>query len=167
MGKCLHIALVLTAVAVICQLIGLASPYWVAYESPSINAHSGLWKVCFEIIRTEKTECQDIETMEDWFKAVRAMSILGFLVLLVPVVLLLLKLFVLKEQKQLLLAAIGAAFAGALFILISIAVYSGKKNEMFASSISINFHFAFVFCIIGMLAAIGSGVVMLVEKSRD
>lgn len=48
----------------------------------------------------------------DWFKAVRATSILGFISLLVGIVMILLKMFVVKDMKQVLFAGIGAAFVG-------------------------------------------------------
>jgi hypothetical protein len=48
------------------------------------------------------------------------------------------------------------------FILISIAVYASKTNDQFASS-SFDYGYAFVLCIIGMIAAIAAGIVMLVE----
>lgn len=48
----------------------------------------------------------------DWFKAVRATSILGFISLLVSIVMILLKMFVVKDMKPVLFAAIGAAFVG-------------------------------------------------------
>lgn len=48
----------------------------------------------------------------DWFKAVRATSILGFISLLVGIVMILLKMFVVKDMKPVLFAAIGAAFVG-------------------------------------------------------
>uniref|UniRef100_K1Q895 Conodipine-M alpha chain n=1 Tax=Magallana gigas TaxID=29159 RepID=K1Q895_MAGGI len=49
---------------------------------------------------------------QDWFKAVQAMSILGFLVLIVAVVMTVLKLFVMKDNKPALFAGIGTSFAG-------------------------------------------------------
>lgn len=48
----------------------------------------------------------------DWFKAVRATSILEFISLLVGIVMILLKMFVVKDMKPVLFAAIGAAFVG-------------------------------------------------------
>lgn len=48
----------------------------------------------------------------DWERAVRAMSILGFLVLIVAVVMTVLKLFVMKDKKPVLFAGIGTSFAG-------------------------------------------------------
>lgn len=50
--------------------------------------------------------------ISDWFKAVRATSILGFISLLVGIVMILLKMFVVKDMKPVLFAAIGAAFVG-------------------------------------------------------
>lgn len=48
----------------------------------------------------------------DWMKAVRATSIIGFLLFLVAVVMVILKMFVTKDKKSVLFAAIGTAFVG-------------------------------------------------------
>ena len=47
-----------------------------------------------------------------WFSAVKAMTILGLLALLVALGMAIMKLFVLKDSKIVLLAAVGSAFAG-------------------------------------------------------
>lgn len=48
----------------------------------------------------------------DWMKAVRATSIIGFLLFLVALVMVILKMFVTKDKKPVLFAAIGTAFIG-------------------------------------------------------
>ncbi|XP_061180387.1 uncharacterized protein LOC133188929 [Saccostrea echinata] len=162
-SKFLLIALVTTICAAVFQLIGLASPYWIFIDATLLKINSGLWKTCTELVLTGDNECTDVElTDDDWLKAVRAMSVLGFLVLVVAAVMAILKLFVLKDKQIILFVAIGTAFAGAVFILISVAVYAAKTNDLYENS-DFNYHFAFAFSIIGMIAAIGAGVVMLVE----
>ncbi|XP_061188415.1 uncharacterized protein LOC133196560 [Saccostrea echinata] len=162
-SKFLLIAMTLTICAAIFQLIGLASPYWTFIDGNSINVNSGLWKTCTQTVSTGDTVCTDIEiTDDDWLKAVRAMSILGFLVLMVAAIMAVLKLFVLKDKQPVLFVAIGTAFAGAVFILISIAVYAAKTKD-FYGNVDYNYHFAFAFSIIGMIVAIGAGGVMLVD----
>ena len=47
-----------------------------------------------------------------WFSAVKAMTILGLLALLVALGMTIMKLFVLKDGKVVLFAAVGSAFAG-------------------------------------------------------
>ncbi|XP_062603493.1 uncharacterized protein LOC134265263 [Saccostrea cucullata] len=156
------IALVLTICAVIFQLIGLASPYWISYDIIIFKINSGLWKTCSKVILTGNTECIDVELTDyDWFKAVRAMSILGFLVLVVAAIMTVLKLFVLKDMKPILFVAIGTAFAGVNVMFEEISVYAAKMNDLLI--IDFDYHFAFAFSIIGMIAAIGAGAVMLVE----
>ncbi|XP_062603973.1 uncharacterized protein LOC134265774 [Saccostrea cucullata] len=160
------IALVLTICAVVFRLIGLASPYWISFDIIISKVNSGLWKTCAKIILTGDTECSDvIVTDDDWLKAVRAMSILGLLVLVVAAIMTVLKLFVLKDMKPILFVAIGTAFAGAVFILISVAVYAAKVNDLY-DYVDFDYHFAFAFSIIGMIAAIGAGVVMVVEITK-
>ena len=47
-----------------------------------------------------------------WFSAVKAMTILGLLALLVALGMAIMKLFVLKDSKIVLFVAVGSAFAG-------------------------------------------------------
>lgn len=168
-SKLLLTGLVLIICAFICQLIGLASPYWVSYEILGIKVHTGLWKTCTKVKLLDIDECADYdsEITPDWLKAVRATSILGFVSLLVALVVTILKLFFLKNMKPALFAVIGTAFIGALFILISIAVYSSKIGDFGLSQITYDYHFAFVFCIMAMLAAVAAGSVMVVDAVRS
>ena len=60
-SKFLLIGLVLTICAVIFQLIGLASPYWISvdYEIAGVaySTYTGLWKHCTKAV--EITTCVD------------------------------------------------------------------------------------------------------------
>ncbi|XP_061166005.1 uncharacterized protein LOC133174894 [Saccostrea echinata] len=163
-SKILLLAVVLTACAVVFQVIGLASPYWIFADLPSSKIYSGLWKTCLDVEGVDSA-CTDLKNATDWLEAVRAMSILGFLALLVSAVATALKLFIMNEQKPILIVAIVTAFAGAAFILISIAVYAAKMSELNTGDIY-KFHFAFAFCILGMLAGLGGGVLMLIEMMK-
>ncbi|XP_062610328.1 transmembrane protein 47-like [Saccostrea cucullata] len=163
-SKILLIAVVLTACSVIFQVIGLASPYWIHADVPPNKLYSGLWKACLEEEGRDSI-CKDLTNTTDWLEAVRTLSILGLLALLVSSIAAALKLFIMKEQKQILLVAIAAAFAGAIFILISIAVYAAKINEINTADI-FKFHFAFAFCILAMLEGLGGGALMLIEMMK-
>ncbi|XP_055998262.1 uncharacterized protein LOC125677535 isoform X1 [Ostrea edulis] len=163
-SKCLLIALVLIICGVIFQVIGLASPYWINIDGAGTNLHQGLWKSCNDF--TGENVCTDLGTPPDWLKAVRAMGILGVLTLVVAALMTVLKLFVMKDKKPILLVAIGASFAGAFFILISIAVYASKASDLLLLS-DFKYHFAFAFSIIGMIAAIAAGVAMLMDMKQN
>lgn len=60
------------------------------------------------------------------------------------------------------------AFFAAIFILISIAVYASKGDEFskkgaLIEGASADYHFAFAFCILAMVAALGAGAIMMIE----
>ena len=59
--KILLIALGLTICAVIFQVIGLASPYWIFIDTTEDKSISGLWKGCGELISTGEYQCSDVE----------------------------------------------------------------------------------------------------------
>lgn len=58
-SKLLLTGLVLLICAVIFQLIGLASPYWISIEILGLKAHSGLWKYCAIVKLLDIDECAD------------------------------------------------------------------------------------------------------------
>lgn len=165
-SKFVLIGLVLTICAVIFQLIGLASPYWMFLESGGNKIFIGIWKSCGYTQLTDTTTCVDWVVVQDWLKAVRATSILGFLSLLFALVMIILKMFLMKDRKPILLAGIGTAFVGALFILISIAVFASKVDDLITGTV-LDYHFAFAFCIIAMLAALGAGAIMMVDVVKS
>eukprot|EP00105_Crassostrea_gigas_P009669 XP_011424717.1 PREDICTED: uncharacterized protein LOC105326403 [Crassostrea gigas] len=167
-SKFILIGLVLTIGAFIFQLIGLATPYWIFAESDGDKVYSGLWKTCVYSKLFDKSQCFDWPLIPDWLKAVRATSILGLLLVLVALVMLILRMSVMKDRKPALLAAIGTTFVGALFILVSIAVYASKKEEFDKGTVTIaDYHFAFAFSIIAMLAALGAGAIMMIEVVKS
>lgn len=45
----LIVALVLTICALVFQIIGLASPYWIYFKSGTIKIYFGLWEKCTEL----------------------------------------------------------------------------------------------------------------------
>uniref|UniRef100_K1PV72 Uncharacterized protein n=1 Tax=Magallana gigas TaxID=29159 RepID=K1PV72_MAGGI len=145
-SKFILIGLVLTIGAFIFQLIGLATPYWIFAESDGDKVYSGLWKTCVYSKLFDKSQCFDWPLIP------------------VALVMLILRMSVMKDRKPALLAAIGTTFVGALFILVSIAVYASKKEEFDKGTVTIaDYHFAFAFSIIAMLAALGAGAIMMIE----
>lgn len=58
-SKFMLIGLVLTICALIFQVIGLASPYWIFAESGGNKAYSGLWKSCVSSKALDTTVCND------------------------------------------------------------------------------------------------------------
>nr|XP_022303781.1 claudin-1-like [Crassostrea virginica] len=159
-SKFILVGAVLAFCAFILQVIGLASPYWVTYDYGGAKVYMGLWKFCVKnTLGTNCVDSSDIILKAEWLSAVKAMSIMGLLALIVALGMAGLKLFVMKENKVLRLVAITATFAAAGFILISIAVYAAKMNDLFPTILK--YHFAFAFCILAMLSAIGAGCLML------
>lgn len=57
----LIVALVLTICALVFQIIGLASPYWISYKFGPAKIYSGLWRMCTELTETTCTNIDDKE----------------------------------------------------------------------------------------------------------
>ncbi|XP_062603495.1 uncharacterized protein LOC134265267 [Saccostrea cucullata] len=153
----MYILLVLMGCAVIFQLIGLVSPYWIIFS----KSNAGLWKVCQST--TSGSICVDSAGLypdDGWLKAVRGLSIFGFISLVVAAVMMGLKIFLFKDQKPIVIVALGTNFLGAFAILISIAVYAAKTNDLFAGKL-FTYHFAFPCSILGMVTGFGVCVMLV------
>lgn len=59
-SKFVLIGLVLTICAFICQLIGLASPYWIYIDLGETKAYGGLWKSCLYNKTFDTTLCDEM-----------------------------------------------------------------------------------------------------------
>ncbi|XP_061166775.1 uncharacterized protein LOC133175647 [Saccostrea echinata] len=160
--KAMLIGFILAIIAFVFHLIGFASPYWINSDSFTRAVHYGLWKVCGVF----SSGCADITNPADWLKASQAFAVLAFICYLAAVVCSALKLFVLKDKKIILFAAIGAVFVGAFCALLSIVIYAVKQGDI-ANSNLFDYHFAFAFCIIGMLIAIASGICFILEMKNS
>ncbi|XP_062603497.1 uncharacterized protein LOC134265268 isoform X2 [Saccostrea cucullata] len=169
-SKVLITALVLIICATILQLLGLASPYWISDENsldPGSSydpTYTGLWKKC---------DCKDTDDFllehdmpKRQLRTSQAMSILGFLALMLALVLTVTKLFFLKDRTPLLFVAISSVYIGAVSIIMSVGLFVDNVKSNDEKFKGFEFHFAFAFCILGMLAALVSGGFMLLELRR-
>ena len=155
------VAFILTIVAFVVDLIGFAAPYWFYFELAGNTRYGGIWKICTTSAST--TTCADYvdyPSLDTWFEAVQAMEVLGFLCLLAALVVVILKLFVIKDKAILKWVIVGCLAAAAAFILIGVCVYGGKGPTFYTD----NLHFAFAFVIIGALLAIIAAILFCLEK---
>ncbi|XP_061172620.1 uncharacterized protein LOC133181966 [Saccostrea echinata] len=162
-SKFFVIGFVLQIIALVIDIVGFASPYWIKGESSidgiKVEAHGGLWKYCIssDFSGQDVSNCNQVVTNAGWFKAVQAFACLGLICLLIAVVALPIKLRL--DKASLLHLSAGLTFAGAICILISIAVFAAKEKESGATG---HFHFAFAFCVIAMILAIPAGILIIV-----
>lgn len=63
-SKFMLVGLVLTICALIFQVIGLASPYWIFAEFGGNKAYSGLWKSCSYTKVLDTTVCNDLPNVQ-------------------------------------------------------------------------------------------------------
>ncbi|XP_062598714.1 uncharacterized protein LOC134260144 isoform X2 [Saccostrea cucullata] len=158
---------VLQTLAFVLHIIGFASPYWIYSKESrgpaSLQVNAGLWQSCNTVSGAgqDVTTCTDISIAPDWFKAVQAFACLGLISLLIAVVALAVKRCM--DKALLFYLSAGLTFAGAVCILISIAVYAAKYTNTVAD---VHFHFAFAFCIIAMILAIPAGFFIIIEASK-
>ncbi|VDI02619.1 Hypothetical predicted protein [Mytilus galloprovincialis] len=162
-SKILLISFILILIAFLFDLIGFATPNYITVDVGSVEINAGLWKTCTTALGN--TVCVDISgTIEDkdWFRACRAMSIFGFISLLVAAVLTGLKLFLLRELKPIFFAAIGTTFAGAFFILVANSIYAANSDDVSGGNTS-NYGFSYGLSLTAMCIAVASGIIMIVD----
>eukprot|EP00105_Crassostrea_gigas_P029614 XP_011451605.1 PREDICTED: uncharacterized protein LOC105345225 [Crassostrea gigas] len=166
-SKFLLSGLLLTVCALIFQLVGLASPNWITTYVQGVKIQIGLWKLCAKV--RKRNWCLEDKDVRDFLEPVRATAIVGFISLLFALVLIILKIFVMKDKKNILFVAIGSTFVGAFFILVSIADFARKIDDDFNSDgeeLDYDFSFAFALCIIAMLSSLSAGAVMIADAVK-
>ncbi|XP_046355351.2 uncharacterized protein LOC124134534 [Haliotis rufescens] len=110
------IGLGLCVAGLIFDLIGFPSPGWATFTINSVKFSVGLFQIC--AYSSGSLECIQIPgVIPDWYDAVRALSIVGFLLGLACVVVLCIYLLVMNGLKLLQISALVLAFLSAIFIL--------------------------------------------------
>lgn len=144
--------IIITIAAFILHLIGFATPYW--YKD---GIHQGLWLYC------GANDCVTFPSqfLSDQFKAAQALECLAFIAFLATIVVIVLKLFVMKDQSILyIVMALGNFIAGG-FSMLGVIVY-GTLDGVDSSK----FHFSFGFCIVAALAAVVAGALIIIGKRQ-
>ncbi|VDI31990.1 Hypothetical predicted protein [Mytilus galloprovincialis] len=155
------VGFILTIVALVIDLIGFAAPYWWYVSSGNIKSYAGLWKLCGGIGGiTSCGDYVDVKNLASWREAVQAMETLGFLCLIAALVVVILKLFVLKDKPILKWVAVGCLAAAAAFILIGVCIFGGEASTLETD----NLHFAFAFVIIAAIVAIVASIMFCLDK---
>ena len=145
--------IIITIAAFILHLIGFSTPYWYKVGTD----HLGLWQAC------GPRNCAALPShyLTDQYRGAQALECLAFIAFLVTVVVIVLKLFVMKDKHILhIVMALGNFIAGG-FAMLGVIVY-GNIDGLDSS----NFHFSFGFCIIAALAAFAAGALIIIGRSK-
>ncbi|KAK3590295.1 hypothetical protein CHS0354_027225 [Potamilus streckersoni] len=163
------IMLILLILCFIIALIGSATPFWWYLKVDNIigeknTFYGGLWESCIETGFTKS--CENIKdyghsAFLDWFRAVRALSIMSLLYFLAALVAIIVFMFFMSERKAVYQFAAFLSFVGAFCALIAFAVYarhsSGDLKEYSASFALtiISFILGLMISVLGILDNLG------------
>ncbi|XP_067682189.1 uncharacterized protein [Haliotis asinina] len=153
------VGLGLAAAALLFDIIGFATDYWMAGTTTipfvgSVDMHLGLFKSC------TAGQCASFGSAElDWQTATKALVILGFLLGLGSLALIIVYLFFKTDQMLFKTIAFVLAFAAAGFTIIGIIVFAAKATE--ANQI-LNLSWSFALTIIGGLLYGAAGTVLVI-----
>ncbi|XP_052254343.1 uncharacterized protein LOC127860356 [Dreissena polymorpha] len=150
--------LVLSGLSAILDIAGLAIPYWTYVKDVS---NAGLWSACFSS-GERPSVCASIGTAATGtLMAVRAMVVLGLLLMIGAVVCFLLQKFMMKDKVILTKVAAGLAIFAGILMLIGSVIYATSK-ELNAEGSSL--HAGFALCIVAAVLGIAGGVCMFINK---
>ncbi|KAL3855452.1 hypothetical protein ACJMK2_014663 [Sinanodonta woodiana] len=153
------IVLILLVLCFCIDLIGFAIPYWITEDGINSKTNIGLWMYCTETNQYKICSPVIDRDLPDWFRAVRAFSIVSWVFFLMALVLVIIFAFFKSEKKALYVGAVCPSFTGAFCALIAFAVFAGeaKLNEYpacFALTI-ISFILGLIIGILGILDCLG------------
>lgn len=143
------VAFALLCVGLLFELIGFASPYWVAYDTRYGDVNMGLWQHC-----PERHDCYSYGATTA-IKAARAFSAIA-LILFVVLVILLLIYWCQCPRSDLILAAIIICFITAACVFIGIICWITFTSH--------NLSWAFYLCVIAGILAVVAGILLIPER---
>ncbi|KAL3837597.1 hypothetical protein ACJMK2_022944 [Sinanodonta woodiana] len=153
--------LVLLIVCFIIDLIGFAIPYWYSVDltisGVDVKSYGGLWDLCAENSNIKSCVSLTNNGLADWFRAVRAFSILSWLFFLAALVFVIVYVFFLSK-KLFYLVAVCLTFVGAVCALIAFAVYAGQSSGVLKE-----YHAAFSLTIVAFLLGMIIGVFGIID----
>ncbi|XP_071117665.1 uncharacterized protein [Haliotis cracherodii] len=152
------IGLGLCVAGLIFDLIGFPSPGWTTFTINSVKIAYGLFQIC--AYSSSSSECHQIPgVIPDWWDAVRALSIIGFLLGLACVVVLCIYVLVKNDLKLLQICALVLAFFSAIFILAGAILYADKWEHR-------NLGWSFALAVVGAVLLLIGGIVLTVDKIK-
>ncbi|CAG2251668.1 unnamed protein product [Mytilus edulis] len=163
-SKPLLISFILVLVAYLFDIIGFSTTYHTVIDSTSFEVHGGLWKQC--VTANGVTTCSDIPDSaadKDWFRSCRALSIIALICFLAGAICTGLKVFALKENKALLIAAICTILTAAICILTSDILLTQNIDDFTVNGIEADYGWGFALTLVGMGIAVIAVVIMIVN----
>ncbi|KAK3605301.1 hypothetical protein CHS0354_003944 [Potamilus streckersoni] len=167
MGVLSYAALGCTCASLVFSIISIALPYWqfseIGVGGFSVKYYSGLWSYCKEQTSFGKSEskCTSFEEVQDFFKATRALEILGLLLVVSAGAIGALKLFVMKENELFVQIAGGLAVAAGVFMITGAIIYAAKTQNQESTLLTSQpgLHAGFALAIVsGVISFISSGL---------
>ncbi|XP_062603490.1 lens fiber membrane intrinsic protein-like [Saccostrea cucullata] len=155
--------------AIILDVIGLATSYWFSADKNGVKFYGGLWKSCLDIPASQVHECKKYDDVPDWLKAVRGFGLIGVLISAIALISASLKIC-LKNRISLLIIAIILSFMSALCTVVSISVFARKYPNLVGEGIrkdfNFNFNFSFVFCALSIVLSAFAGISMIFQIAK-
>ncbi|XP_071080261.1 uncharacterized protein [Haliotis cracherodii] len=148
------VGLGLAGAALLFDVIGFATDYWMSLSAGSLVANFGLFKTC------NGASCSSLDSSGvEWLTGTKALVILQFLLGLGSLAVIIVYLFFKTDQQLFKMVAFILAFAAAGFTIIGIIVFAAKATEMYKI---FDLSWSFALTIIGGLLYGGTGIVLLI-----
>ncbi|KAH3703183.1 hypothetical protein DPMN_078214 [Dreissena polymorpha] len=152
------VGLTFGCMSILVDILGIAIPFW-SYNGAGGN--SGLWLFCGSTPLLGGYTCLPYITVSVDLKAVRGIMIVGLLVMIAPVVIFLLKKFLLKDMAILFkVISYVTGFAMTLNVF-GVVIYGIDKNLNVPGT---HLHIGFALCIVAAVFCFVGGVFMAIDK---
>ncbi|XP_076456927.1 uncharacterized protein LOC143291142 [Babylonia areolata] len=185
MGFVMPHAIILVAggvvgLALILQIVGLATPAWVTFELTypvlgvqTVSYNIGLWKVCAsgncrKISFSSPTfgDDDDDDDVPDWLNACRAFGILGVLAMAASLFCAVLTCVMSDKAKMFTLVAAGVAAVGAVCSMIEFAVYAREEPYLNQSSQHVSLGYSFILSVVAFVLAVVAVALFIVGQRK-
>lgn len=161
-------AVIVTGVAFLLELLCIALPFWLWYETTTPNFHYyvGLFDVCHSV-NNDRHTCATYTNFPSFWKAMEAMEIIAFIVVLAALIVGLVALICRQRSGILHIVAGILDICTAVFGLIAVIVFGAKYDDgSFGSVSGSNIHASFYIALFAVVFAIVGAIFFFIGKPR-
>ncbi|XP_078328928.1 uncharacterized protein LOC144623895 [Crassostrea virginica] len=153
-----------TLISFVSYTMSFSAPFWYYIDLGTEEIYGGLWQSCRSDFITKTCSNNVLGSSPGWVHAYQTFGCIALVSVIVSLVLMILYMFVWKENGLLRKAIISSAFASAASIFLCVVIFAAKFRDRDYEKEDLSF--SFYSTLVGILSSLWTGVVLIVGNIK-